>query len=337
MCIEARELKRGIRKGLPALVGLVVLAAGAWLIYRDRSGLAAAYDDVGAGSLLISALLAVLGTACIERIWASVLRGLGTRAPARQVAGVFFVSQLGKYLPGSVWPVLAQIQFGRRVGAPRRNMLAANLIMLVVVSVSGLLSSAVLLPWAARAGLHGLGWVFVLLVPLVALLHPRAVPALLDAAFGLLHREPLRLRVDGRRMWAAMGWGFLTWVLLGAHLLVMTRALGATGADAIGAAIGGMGLAFAAGLLFIPAPAGAGLREAVLVATFGPEIGTTNALAVAVASRVLLLVADVTLALAGALVGRTGPALSAGDTPRSSGVGNETEVVDTRGSVRDED
>ena len=68
-----------------------------------------------------------------------------------------------------------------------------------------------------------------------------------------------------------------------------------------GAAIGGMGLAWAAGLIFIPAPAGAGVRDAVLVATFAPLIGTTAAFAVALASRVLLLVVDVVLALAGAV------------------------------------
>ena len=67
------------------------------------------------------------------------------------------------------------------------------------------------------------------------------------------------------------------------------------------AAIGGMALAWAVGLIFIPAPAGAGVREAVLVATFAPQIGGPEALVVALASRVLLLLADVALAGLGAL------------------------------------
>jgi hypothetical protein len=70
-----------------------------------------------------------------------------------------------------------------------------------------------------------------------------------------------------------------------------------------------MALAWAVGLIFIPAPAGAGVREAVLVATFAPQIGTPEALAVALASRVLLLLADVALAGVGAAVrsGRSKP------------------------------
>ena len=77
--------------------------------------------------MLVAGLLAVAGTWLIERIWYSLLLGLGTSASpdhgdrepsadaeSLDAAGVFFVSQLGKYLPGSVWPVLAQMQFGVR-------------------------------------------------------------------------------------------------------------------------------------------------------------------------------------------------------------------------------
>lgn len=281
------------------MVGVLVLAGGAWLIYRDHVGLVEAYDNVGIKVLLLSGVLAVLGTVCIEQLWLQVLLGLGAKVDRRQAGAVFFVSQLGKYLPGSVWPVLGQIQFGRRMGVARRTMLAANILMIVTVCATGLIAAAATLPWAARDGLHGMSWVFVLLLPLVACLHPRAIPGLIDACLRIVHKEPLRLRVDGSRMIAAVAWGFLTWLLLGGHLLLMTRALGASGGSAFGAAVGGIGLAFAAGLLFIPAPAGAGLREAVLVATFADTIGTTNALAVALASRVLLVVADVLLAVAG--------------------------------------
>ncbi|HEY2044129.1 MAG TPA: lysylphosphatidylglycerol synthase domain-containing protein [Jatrophihabitans sp.] len=294
-----------LRKLLPVVVGLIVLIAGAWLIYRDRSELADAYGTVGIRVLLFSGLLGLLGTMCIEQVWLQLLRGLGGSATGRQAAGVFFVSQLGKYLPGSVWPMVAQIQFGRRVGVARRTMLAANLLMLVVITATGLLAAAALLPWAAREGMNGLGWVFLLLLPLAAFLHPRAVPGLIDVGLRVVHRPPLGLRVDGRRMRLAVGWGVLCWLLLGGHLLLMTRALGAGGLDSAGAAVGGMGLAFAAGLIFIPAPAGAGLREAVLVATFSPDIGAINALAVALASRVLLIVADVVLAAGGYAASRS--------------------------------
>ena len=59
-----------------------------------------------------------------------------------------------------------------------------------------------------------------------------------------------------------------------------------------------MALAVSAGILFIPAPAGAGLRELVLVLVLKPDLGTGGALAIVVASRVLLVAADLLLAAA---------------------------------------
>jgi hypothetical protein len=64
-----------------------------------------------------------------------------------------------------------------------------------------------------------------------------------------------------------------------------------------------MALAVAAGILFIPAPAGAGLRELVLVLVLKGDLGAGGALALVVASRVLLVIADVVLAALGAAIG----------------------------------
>jgi hypothetical protein len=218
---------------------------------------------------------------------------------------VFFVSQLGKYLPGSVWPVLAQMEFGRRMGIARRIMFVANMLMLAVVAATGLVAGAVLLPWSSPDGLQRYWWTLLLLVPLAVGLHPKAVPAVLRCAFRLARRPDPGLLIEARGVRAALVWGVLTWLFLGVHLLVMTRALGASGSTAIAAAVGGMGLAFAAGLIFIPAPAGAGVRDAILVATLSDQIGAADALAVAVASRAILLAVDAVLAGAGIVVRRS--------------------------------
>jgi uncharacterized membrane protein YbhN (UPF0104 family) len=283
---------------------LAVLAGAIYLIAKNYSGLKSAVSTIGLGAIVVSLVLAVAGTAAIAQIWTSVLRGLGASVSNSEASGVFFISQLGKYLPGSVWPVIAQMEFGRRIGTPRRTMLAANLLMLAVVTATGLITGAALLPWSSPDGLHRYWWTLLLLVPLLISLHPRVIPAVLDRLFLLARRPALGLRVTNRAMMLACLWGFAVWALLGAHLLVMTRALGASGGSSIAAAVGGMGLAFAVGLIVIPVPAGAGIRDAVLVATFGTQIGHTPAIAVALASRVLLVLADVGLAGAGTLLSR---------------------------------
>jgi glycosyltransferase 2 family protein len=289
------------RRLVRLLLATLLVLGCAYLVSRQTDDLAAAVRQLSASRVVLSALAAIGGTVCIQRLWLALLTGFGVRAGRRDAAEVFYVSQLGKYVPGSVWPVLAQIQLGDRWGAPRRVMLGANMLLLVVVTTTGILVGGLLLPWSSPDGLRRYWWLLALLPPLVALLHPRAVMAAINWLLGVLGREPLDAQVSPSGLARALMWAILAWGALGIHLLVLMTAYGPVGPLEAAAAVGGMGLAWAAGLAFIPAPAGAGVREAVLVLTLGPFIGATAALAVALASRVLLLLADV--ALAGFAVG----------------------------------
>src|SRR5690242_2668888 len=93
-----------------------------------RSGLA----DLG-WAAVAGALVAVLLAALTSmQSWRVLLGAFGSRPPLRGAAQVFFVGQLGKYLPGSVWSVVAQMDLGRAYRIPpRRSASAAALTMLV--------------------------------------------------------------------------------------------------------------------------------------------------------------------------------------------------------------
>lgn len=302
------------------LVLALVVTGGAYLVATRTHDLGTAIQQLSAWRVIVSGVLAVAGTWLIERIWFSLLLGLGVstsgnsstsgstggRRESLDAAGVFFVSQLGKYLPGSVWPVLAQMQFGARWGVAKRVMLAANILLLGMVTASGIAVGALLLPWSSPDGLTRYWWLLVLLVPLLLGLHPRVVPAALDWLFTKAGREPLHIQLSARGLVASAGWAVAAWAVLGLHLAVMLGAYHSVAPAALAACAGGIALGWAAGIAFIPAPAGAGIRDAILALTLGPIVGTTNAITIALASRVLLLLADVVLAGVGALLTRRG-------------------------------
>jgi hypothetical protein len=296
-----------------------VVAGGAYLVWRHTEDLGEAVSRLTLWRVVLSGVLGVAGTYLIGRIWSSLLAGMGVRPHALDADAVFFVSQLGKYIPGSVWPVVAQMQFGLRWGAPRRVMFAANLLLLAVVTTTGIIVGGLLLPWSSSDGLERYWWLLLLLVPLAVSLHPRVVPAVLDWLLTRIGREPLHVRLTSRGLLAAVAWAVAAWLVLGLHLLALMTAYDGIGPVDFVVATGGMGLAWAAGLAFIPAPAGAGVREAVLVLSFTPLVGTTPAVGVALASRVLLLLADVLLAAAGALLRRRSQAPGQGVAETETG------------------
>jgi hypothetical protein len=273
-------------------------------VWREADGLAAAADELSVPRLVASGAVALVGALLFERSWFALLRGLGVTVRRRDATAVFFVSQLGKYLPGSVWPVLAQMRFGSRWGVPRRLMFAANMLLIAAIVATGVAVGAVLLPWSSPDGLTRYWWLLLLLPPLAVVLHPRMLPTVLDRLLERVGREPTGARLSGCGLAASVAWSVAAWAVFGGHVLLLTGAYESPDAAAVAAAIGGIALGWAAGIAFIPAPAGAGVRDGVLVLTLAPLLGTAPALIVALASRVVILVVDVLLAAAGALSDR---------------------------------
>lgn len=289
------------------VVLMVLVGAGlVWAVAKNASAFADTLQRLGVGGVLLSLVLGMLGIGATGLAWQAVLRGLGVDFGLRTVLRVYFVGQLGKYLPGSVWPIVMQMEAGRARGASRATVLAANLMTIVLGLASGLVAAAATLPFSYPGALSRYWWVLAASPLLVVLALPRTLPWLLGHALRLLRRAPLEARMDPRATLVAAAWSLLSWVLLGAHLAVIVATTGRTGPSTLVLAVGGLSLAVVAGLLFVPAPAGAGLREVVLGVVLGSVLDPTQVVVVVVGSRVVLLLADVVLGGIGALVGGRG-------------------------------
>ena len=90
----------------------------------------------------------------------------------------------------------------------------------------------------------------------------------------------------------------LSWATYGAALWMLARGLLADAAALpLTTAIGGFTLGYILGLLALFAPGGVGVRELVLIGLLAPSLGTGGAVAVSVASRVLLTLTEAMAAL----------------------------------------
>lgn len=284
------------RTVLAGLVVLLVVAAAVAAIYRDREPFFAALQQIGGTPLALAFIFGCFGVALSFPIWRAILHGLDADLPIGHASRVFFVSQLGKYLPGAVWPIVIQMEAARAKGVSRRNVLLGNLITLIVSCSVGLVLAALMLPAHRPEALRQYWWVMLALPLLLGLLHPRALPTLVDKMSLLLRRPALGDSVPGTSIAMAAGWSVLAWTAFGAHLTVLCGALGASGIGVFLLCTGGMGLAVSAGVLFIPAPAGGGVREVVLLLVLMAVLTRGEALAVVVTSRALLLASDLILA-----------------------------------------
>ncbi len=292
-----QTLGRAVRIGF-LLLALLLLA----LALRENGDEAlAAAKDVGVAAALGSLLAVLLGLLASAMVWRALLSDLGTALAVRPALHVFFLGQLGKYVPGSVFAIAAQMELGRSQGAPRSRVGTASLLFMGVLVAAGLLTAAVALPLTSPGALRDYAWVLLLLPVGLVVLHPPVLTRLVAVLLRVLKRDPLERPLSRRGVGAALGWALVMWAAYGVHLWLLVRPQETEGrADLLLLSLGAYALAWTAGFLFVVAPAGAGVREVALLAALAPVLDEAAALAVAVLSRVLMTLGDLVWGAAGA-------------------------------------
>lgn len=289
----ARWSVPGSRFLLRASFLVVVAAFGVYFVVGRWDELV---RSAGRFSLWLAAPAAAVAAVALlfnAQTYRTILADLGSPLSYRVTARLFFISQLGKYIPGSVWAVVALVGMSREHKVSRTTAAASGLLALAVSVANGLTIAIVLLSFSSPDAARRFWYVGFAVPILVVGLHPKVIGATLDVALRALGRAPMPRRLSYRAALRATVWQTAGWLLMGLHLWVLVVAIGAPVARSLPIAVGGFALASCAGVLFIPAPAGVGVRDAVLVIVLAPVLDSTAAFAVALASRVVLLLADV--------------------------------------------
>lgn len=288
-----------------AFVALAV-GLGAWAVARQWPRVRTALAGLGPLPIAGAMLAVLVAMVASMQVYRALLAALGSPLPARAAARIVFVGQLGKYLPGSVWPVLAQMELGTAHQVPRHRSATASVLTMLVSLLAGLLAALVTLPFAAGATPYR--WAFLAAPVLLAVLHPRLLNPLLALLLRLARRPALERPLTGRAVLTALGWGLASWTLYGVQVWLLVTRLGAPDGRGALLAVGGFAFAWCVGFLVVFAPAGAGVREVLLVALFGPVVGVGGATALALVSRILMTVGDLLTAGLAAWSGRRGSA-----------------------------
>ncbi|HET9969326.1 MAG TPA: lysylphosphatidylglycerol synthase transmembrane domain-containing protein [Streptosporangiaceae bacterium] len=321
-----RDLTRNpwLRAGLLAVAaGLAVYGlASQWDEVHAALAKLAWYDVAGA----VACVLAGLG--CMLLAWRALLAGLGSALPLPAAIRVMFIGQLGKYVPGAVWALAAQVELARDYDVPRRRSTTASLVGMAVTLVVGLIAAGIMLPLTSAHAAGHYWWVLAVTPLAVACLHPRVIKFGLNLALRVLRRPLLEEEsVGAAAMARALAWTTLGWLFYGAHAWFLISDFAGKGGAGGGAdegvhtfalALGGYALAWAVGFLIIFFPGGIGPREVALIAVLAPVLPSASALVVALASRVVMTIGDLAWAGTGLALGKARairPAVPAGTPP----------------------
>jgi glycosyltransferase 2 family protein len=292
----ARARRAGWRPWLRR--GLIVLLLGfaVWAIVRSRHGLADAVREMQPWSLVVTFVPAFGAMSVALFVWRELMADLGFRLPVAASARIFFISQLGKYVPGSLWSILTQIELSREHGIPKRTNITVGGLAIAISITSGLSLGALLLPFAGPTTIHHYWWIMLVIPVFLGVLHPRVLGPALNFALRLLRREALPRTPSWTGLGRVAGLQLIVWTLMGLQAWVLLLGLGVAPGRSLAVAIGGYALAYGLGQLAVGLPAGAGVREAALTAALSTVVSPTQALAVALLARGTLTLVDLTMA-----------------------------------------
>jgi uncharacterized membrane protein YbhN (UPF0104 family) len=281
---------------------VLAVALACYAVWAVRDDLATALATLPATRLAGAFGLSLVFVGSTLLSWRAVLADLGSPVGGRAAVSIFGISQLGKFVPGGVWNVVAAAEVGADHGVPRARTMTATAVATGIGVVSGAVTGVLALPFLAADALGSWAWALWLLPCVAVLLLPPVLNRLLAAAFRLARRSPLTA-LSWRGLGAAAGWAVAGWVCAGGQVWLLATGLGMP-ADVSNLAltVGGYALAWTVGFLVVVVPAGAGAREIVLLAVLAGLLPDAEVLLVVLVSRVLVTLADLAYAGVGALL-----------------------------------
>jgi hypothetical protein len=274
------------------LAVVVVVGFAAYQLWANWGEFWDTLRDIPWQSSVLSLAAVVASMAATVYGWQVIVDDLGPPIGYRTGAQIYLVGQLGKYVPGSVWGYLLQMELGKQAGLARARVFVATLVHLGIIMVSAMFFGLIALPEIFATSPNARWMLLVLPVGLITL-HPKVLTWLTSLALRILRRQPLDHQLRWGMIGKVLGASSVAKLFHGLHLWLLANSVGAPGWTGLLLCIGAMALAMTAGTVAFILPAGVGAREVVIVALLvASGIDPVQAGAFAVVSRAMFLMAD---------------------------------------------
>ena len=272
---------------------IAVVVAVLWYLHDRREAVLAALAEFSPPLIAASLALLLLAKFSLSENALAAARAMDLPLKRLTVYRLYNFSQLGKYIPGSIWQYVSRGAGYRFAGASYTGI--ANALLLETLWVLG--GAALIGALLAGPALGRL----ILDAEVVSAEH--LFWAALVAAGGVVVTAVLairfrrRLRPLGKQLFPGPRVILLQlaiWGLLGLSFAVLLPEAGR--ALSPGYIIGLFAIAYAVGFVAIFAPAGLGVREGMLVLGLGMAIPVEQAVVVVLVARVIYLVSELVMA-----------------------------------------
>jgi uncharacterized membrane protein YbhN (UPF0104 family) len=251
--------------------------------------------------LLLSFALVGLAYSALVKVWEQILKQSGHVLSYSKMFKIWFISNLGRYVPGKVWQFLGMLYLLEKEDVPKSKGFSVAILAQVLSSMAGILIMIGFVKYDSYQKLlsHSL-WLLVLLTAFIAgviilIFYPKLLQKLINFGLEIFKKEKISFDYKPRNLLFYLLSYAGCWLLFGFCFLIFIKSIvpapfeiyfGVTGAFAGSATIG---------FLALFAPGGIGVREGVLVALLSSYFPVPVATLIALLSRVWITLAELLL------------------------------------------
>jgi glycosyltransferase 2 family protein len=242
---------------------------------------------IGAATVVV-----LLSFALLIEGWRRVMGAWDSHLPFAQAARIWFLSSLGKYVPGNIWSLTAMGVMARGRGISALAAAGSSIIMQAVSLVTG--AAIVMITGAQLLGQPVLVGISVLILIGILVSAPRFLPPLTVWIGSIIGKEVAPPSVPATSIWTAAIASALSWLLYGFAFQLFVHGLLGAAPGEISRYIAVYTAAYILGFISPIAPAGLGVREFTLAA-FMTQLGLANeadAALIAIAARLWLTIIE---------------------------------------------
>ena len=278
---------------------LLIFLLGYYLVYRN---LILNWESLGETRWRIAWIPFCCSLAAVSliyvansQIWRGIVRSLsGMGLTAYRASYIWFVSNLGRYLPGKIWQIAGMALLARMQGIPAVDATTSAVVGQAIHLLAGMAVGLLFLPEGLpESYLPLVRWTWLALPLVLVFLYPPLLNWLLSVAARITGRTAVSYGLKARHLLVWFLLNVAVWLAYGACFYYFFLSVLPGSTIEFSTAVGVYAVGYIIGFLVILAPGGLGVRELMFAGLLTSALGNQAlATVVALASRVWLSLAE---------------------------------------------
>ncbi len=280
-----------MKRGLKTVIGIaIIVAIFAYLIRGIVVNWQQVKDfhwQIGYLSLFMSFLFFAASQLFSVWVWLQLLKKFGYELSFGKLFVIWWISAMGRYLPGKVWQLAGLAIMGEREGIPAEVTTSASILTQVLAILAGFVIS---IPIVMAQKKESIYFLLITVVFLILMVYPPVFKRWINFIGKKIRGIEIRVHLNTLSLLEfILLYGFL-WIGYGVGFGLFVR--GITGANFTLDYIPIYAFSYIVGLITVFVPGGFGVREGLMTAFLKDRFGEAVASAVAIVARIWVTIVE---------------------------------------------